>query len=87
MNTYKPAVKEFLKNYTSSIRVKLNLTQQQMAELLRITPRAYQYLESGTNGFSASSLILLLSLLSDEDRRMFFRDFQKVLREAESKNA
>ena len=88
MNHYKPILKKYLTDFTLNLRDKLNITQKQMSELLHITPRAYHYLESGTNSFSASSLMLLLSLLSDEERRAFFRDFQKVLREeAESKNA
>ena len=87
MSSYKPIVKKYLTNFTLALRSKLNITQEQMSELLHITPRAYHYLESGTNGLSAASLMFLLSLLSDEDRRKFFSDFQELLKEAESKNA
>lgn len=87
MNHYKPIVKNFLTDFTLRFRDKLNITQDKMSELLHITPRAYQYLESGINGFSAVSLMLLLNLLSEEERAVFFRDFQKVIGEEENKNA
>lgn len=47
MNDYKMLVKEILSEYVDLLRKSRNLTQEEMAEYLRITSRAYGDLERG----------------------------------------
>lgn len=67
MRIYKTLTREFLSQYTDALRKRLDLTQEKMAESLRITYRAYGDLERGKYCFSAASLLFLLLLLKDEE--------------------
>ena len=67
MRIYKTLTREFLSQYTDALRKRLDLTQEKMAESLRITYRAYGDLERGKYCFSAASLLFLLLLLEDEE--------------------
>lgn len=50
-------------------RIKKNITQEELAELLNITPRQVQRIESGESRPSLKTLKLLIEILeiSDED--------------------
>lgn len=50
-------------------RIKKNITQEELAELLNITPRQVQRIESGESRPSLKTLKLLIKILeiSDED--------------------
>ena len=50
-------------------RIKKNITQEELAELLNITPRQVQRIESGASRPSLKTLKLLIEILeiSDED--------------------
>lgn len=53
MQEYKDAVREHLSSYVCQLRQRRGLTQEEMAEKLRITARAYGDLERGKFCFSA----------------------------------
>ncbi len=60
MNPYKETLRKFFSEYVSALRKRRGLTQEQMAEKLRITGRAYSDLERGIYCFSAVALVFLL---------------------------
>lgn len=47
MNLYKSTLRSFLSEFASSLRKSRGMTQEEMAEKLRITGRAYSDLERG----------------------------------------
>lgn len=63
MRSYKTLLQRYLKIRLRSYRFTRELTQEQMAELLHISPRAYYDLENGKYGFSALTLVFFLSAL------------------------
>lgn len=80
MKIYKMLVKEFLAGYVNVQRKGWGLTQEEMAERLRITSRAYGDLERGKYCFSALALLSLLIMLSDDEVRGLLADFRaKIL--------
>ena len=87
MKLYKTLTKEFLAEYTETLRKRRNLTQDKMAERLRITSRAYGDLERGKYCFSTIALLFLLLMLSDEELKNFLEEFRKRVYELEHKEA
>lgn len=83
MKQYKLFVKEFLAEYAGALRKHRNLTQDEMAEQLRITSRAYGDLERGKYCFSALALLFLLLMLSEEEIKCFLEKFRKQADEIE----
>ena len=65
MNPYKETLRKFFSEYVSALRKRRGLTQEQMAEKLRITGRAYSDLERGIYCFSAVALVFLLLMLEE----------------------
>ena len=65
MNPYKEILRKFFSEYVSALRKRRGLTQEQMAEKLRITGRAYSDLERGIYCFSAVALVFLLLIAQD----------------------
>ena len=63
MNLYKSTLRSFLSEFASSLRKSRGMTQEEMAEKLRITGRAYSDLERGIYCFSTVALIFLLLML------------------------
>ena len=54
MKLYKEALRSFFSGYVSALRRRRGLTQEEMAERLRITGRAYSDLERGIYCFPRS---------------------------------
>ncbi len=77
MNRYKTLVKEFLAEYTGTLRKFRNLTQEEMAERLRITSRAYGDLERGKYCFCTIALLFLLLMLNEEELRIFLKKYRE----------
>lgn len=75
MNQYKMLAKEFLAEHTATLRKRRSLTQDEMAERLRITSRAYGDLERGKYCFSAIALLFLLLMLSDDELKILLDGF------------
>lgn len=70
MNPYKEILRRFFSEYVSALRKRRGLTQEQMAEKLRITGRAYSDLERGIYCFSAVALVFLLMLEEGEIKEL-----------------
>lgn len=87
MKQYRALARAFLAEYTNSLRRRLNLTQDEMAERLRITSRAYGDLERGKYCFSAIALLFLLLMLSEEEVKSFLAEFRKRVYDLEHKEA
>lgn len=83
MKSYKTLAKEFLSKYAKDFRMRQNLTQEKMAEQLRITSRAYVDLEHGKYCFSAVTLLFFLLMLDDAELKGFLKDFRKKVYELE----
>ena len=77
MNPYKEILREFFSKYVSTLRKRRGLTQEEMAEKLRITGRAYSDLERGIYCFSAVALVLLLLMLEEGE----IKEILSLLRE------
>ena len=71
MKIYKTMLREFLSAYAEAFREDRHLSQEQMAEKLRITPRAYSNLKRGRFCFSILPLLSLLLLLDSEEFKVF----------------
>ena len=67
MNTYKKLLRDVLSEYTDMLRKKRDLTQEEMAEYLRITSRAYGDLERGKYCFSSIALLFLFLMLESSE--------------------
>ena len=65
MKPYAAMVRELGARTLLALRTGLGLTQEEMAEKLRITGRAYSDLERGIYCFSAVALVFLLLMLED----------------------
>ena len=87
MKQYRVLARNFLAETTNALRKRRNLTQDEMAERLRITSRAYGDLERGKYCFSAVALLFLLLMLSEEEVKGFLKEFRKRVDELEHKEA
>ena len=87
MKNYKALLKKFLSQYAGALRRSRGLTQEEMAELLRITSRAYSDLERGKHCFSAHTLLFLLLMLGEEERKDFLDRLQGQILAPEENNA
>lgn len=76
MLSYKTVVREYLSSYTDTLRSSRNLTQESMAEQLRISCRAYGDLERGKYCFSALALMFLMLMMEQEERQNFLAEFE-----------
>lgn len=73
MKEYKSLVRDFLSEYSAKLRMHRCMTQEAMAEGLRITCRAYGELERGKYCYSAVALLFLLRMLEESERNDFLR--------------
>lgn len=90
MKTYKSLEREFLSEYVDLFRKKRKLTQEEMAENLRITCRSYGDLERGKYCFSSNSLFFLLLMLNEHELKAFLTEFRNricILENSEKKSA
>lgn len=77
----KPLLQDFLSTKIKEYRKAIWVSQECMAEYLRISVRSYSDLENGKSCFSASSLILFLLLLSNEDVIQLLNEFRDILQD------
>lgn len=77
MNGCKQFIKHYLTNSVRSFRLERNMTQEKMAEQLRVTARAYGDLERGKFCFSAVTLLYFQMMLSNDE----LIEFMDTLRE------
>ena len=87
MKTCKNLVKAVLSEFVSNLRDSYSLTQEKMAENLRISPRAYSDLEKGKYCFSTVTLLFLLLFLKEDELKMLLNIFREKILESENKEA
>lgn len=84
---YKILLRRFLSEEIQKYRVRCQLTQEQISELLCMAPRSYADLEHGVCGCSGLTVVLFLLLLKDEEVLQLLRGARKALKEAERHDA
>lgn len=87
MKPYPALLAELLSGELSSLRQQKALTQEAMAEQLRISSRAYSDLERGKYTASASTLMFLFSMLDAEAQGALIRKFMKRVQALEGTDA
>ncbi len=80
---YRLFTKEFLKNEFKNARSVLNLTQEQLAEQMRLSTRQCSNLANGRSGFGMESIICFLAFLPEEYVMSVLRKYRKMLIEQE----
>ena len=85
MNLYKSTLRSFLSEFASSLRNSRGMTQEEMAEKLRITGRAYSDLERGIYCFSTVALIFLLLMLKEDEMKEFLTALRGEITQAEGR--
>ena len=84
MKPYPTLLAELLSKELYSLR---QLTQEAMAEQLRISSRAYSDLERGKYAASAPTLLFLFSMLEADAQRVLIQQFMKQVQALEGTDA
>ena len=87
MRKYQPELKVYLRDFLLPFRRNLNLTQEQMAAMLHMTPRSYSDIERGKSCLSSVSLVFLLYNLPSNECSQFINTFVDSVLESEVKEA
>ena len=87
MKPYPALLSELLSAELSSLRQQMALTQEAMAERLRISSRAYSDLERGRYAASAPTLMFLFSMLDAEALDALVQQFMKRVQALEGTDA
>ena len=87
MKPYPALLSELLSAELSSLRQQMALTQEAMAERLRISSRAYSDLERGRYATSAPTLMFLLSMLDAEAQGALVQQFMDRVQALEGTDA
>jgi transcriptional regulator with XRE-family HTH domain len=87
MKPYPALLSELLSEELSSLRQQKALTQEAMAEQLRISSRAYSDLERGRYAASAPTLLFLFSMLDAEAQGALVQQFMDRVQALEGTDA
>ena len=87
MKPYPALLAELLSEELSSLRQQKALTQEAMAEQLRIFSRAYSDLERGRYAASAPTLLFLFSMLDAEAQGALVQQFMDRVQALEGTDA
>ena len=87
MKPYQALLEELLSKELYSLRQQKSLTQEAMAEQLRISNRAYSDLERGKYAASAPTLLFLFSMLEADTQRVLIQQFMKQVQALEGTDA
>lgn len=87
MKPYPALLAELLSKELYSMRQQKSLTQEAMAEQLRISSRAYSDLERGKYAASAPTLLFLFSMLEADTQRVLIQQFMKQVQALEGTDA
>ena len=87
MKPYPALLAELLSEELSSLRQQKALTQEAMAEQLRISSRAYSDLERGRYASSAPTLLFLFSMLEADVQSALVRRFMNRVQALEGTDA
>ena len=77
-------LRKFFSKYVSTLRKRRGLTQEEMAEKLRITGRAYSDLERGIYCFSVAALVFLLLMLEEGEIKELLSPLLEEIEKVES---
>lgn len=83
MRKHKAFVKKYLMEWVRAVRRKLGLTQEKMSESLCMSVRSYTDIERGRSGFSATTLLFFLALMTDEEVLQLVRGFREGVKQEE----
>lgn len=86
MHSYINAFKPILRQKALVFQSSHHYTNEFMARLFRITPRAYNELKSGKYCLSSSSLIFLLFQMDNDQILDFIQELRAYIEEFESKD-
>ena len=87
MKPYQALLEELLSKELYSLRQQKSLTQEAMAEQLRISSRAYSDLERGRYAASAPTLLFLFSMLEADAQSALVQQFMKQVQALEGTDA
>ena len=87
MKPYPTLLAELLSKELYSLRQQKSLTQEAMAEQLRISSRAYSDLERGRYVASAPTLLFLFSMLEADAQGALVQQFMKQVQALEGTDA
>ena len=87
MKPYPALLAELLSKELYSLRQQKSLTQEAMAEQLRISSRAYSDLERGKYAASAPTLLFLFSMLEADAQSTLVQQFMKQVQALEGTDA
>ena len=87
LKPYPALLAELLSEELSSLRQQKALTQEAMAEQLRISSRAYSDLERGRYAASAPTLLFLFSMLDAEAQGALVQQFMDRVQALEGTDA
>ena len=87
MKPYPALLAELLSEELSSLRQQKALTQEAMAEQLRISSRAYSDLERGRYAASAPTLLFLFSMLEADAQIALVQQFMQRVQALEGTDA
>ena len=87
MKPYPELLAELLSKELYPLRQQKSLTQEAMAEQLRISSRAYSDLERGKYAASAPTLLFLFSMLEADTQRVLIQQFMKQVQALEGTDA
>ena len=87
MKPYPALLAELLSKGLYSLRQQKSLTQEAMAEQLRISSRAYSDLERGRYAASAPTLLFLFSMLEADAQGALVQQFMKQVQALEGTDA
>ena len=83
MHRHRDVLQSFLAKRIRASRAECGISQETMAEWLRVSPRSYAYLEKGTYCCSAATLMFYLLILSDEELYQLRIDFMALVERIE----
>ena len=78
-------LRKFFSKYVSTLRKRRGLTQEEMAEKLRITGRAYSDLERDIYCFSVAALVFLLLMLEEWEIKELLSPLLEEIEKVESR--
>ena len=85
MNPYKEILRKFFSEYVGTLRKRRGLTQEQMAEKLRITGRAYSDLERGIYCFPSVALVFRLLMLEEHELKELLSPLREEIAKVEDR--